>query len=437
MHYSPYLRAAASQLASRATPQKATGLKHGAAILAVDNHSPVSRVAVYVRAGSRYEPDHLPGISHYIRACAGLTTQDSSIFGITRHMEKAGASFRVSSDREFIVYNVDCLRDKLGYVLGFIDDTLHRPEFRSWELVDVVQPRLKEELGRYKKNQGLIANEAMHKAAYRGGLAHSVFAPEHQADKIKKSDVFEYFEKNFVLDRMSFVGLGVDEAEFKETIDDKFRLNPSEYQGVKGDTRYVGGEARIQANFPVTKVNFVVQGSPITDLKSLAALEVLSFLIGGNGQTPIKYGSGSQRTLTNIVKSFSSSHQTSVININHSDTGLFGFSVCGPNETLKEATKACVKHVKQILNGVSENDLKNAKSAAKARLLIESEDQEAVFNAMGRRHATGITGMSPLDLVEKLHLKDVQSVASNLLKSKPTLVAVGNPRYVPYVDELD
>lgn len=413
----------------------AKGLK--ANVHAVDNLSPVSRVAVYVRAGSRYEPDHLPGISHYIRASAGLTTHDSSIFGITRHMEKAGASFKVSSDREFIVYSVNCLRDKLSYVLGFIDDTLHRPEYRSWELVDVVQPRLKEELGRYKNNQGLIANEAMHKAAFRGGLAHSIFAPEHQVTKIKKNDVFEYFEKNYVLDRMSFVGLGVDEADFSATINEKFRLNGSEYQGVDGSTRYVGGEARIQANFPHTKVNFVVQGSSITDLKSLAALEVLSYLIGGNGQAPVKYGAGPQRTLTNVAKSFSPSNKISVININHSDTGLFGFSICGPNDSLKEATKTAVKHVKQILSGVNENDLKNAKSAAKVRLLIESEDQEAVFNAMGRRHAAGVTGMSPLDLVEKLHLKDVQTVASNLLKSKPTLVAVGNPRFVPYVDELD
>jgi ubiquinol-cytochrome c reductase core subunit 2 len=413
----------------------AKGLK--ANVHAVDNLSPVSRVAVYVRAGSRYEPDHVPGISHYIRACAGLTTQDSSIFGITRHMEKVGATFRVSSDREFIVYNVNCLRDKLSYVLGFVDDTLHRPEYRSWELVDVVQPRLKEELSRFKKNQDLVANEAMHKVAYRGGLAHSVFIPEHQVEKIKKNDVFEYFEKNYVLDRMSFVATGVDEADFRATIDEKFRLNGSEYKGVKGDTRYVGGEARIQANFPMTKVNFVVQGSPITDLKSLASLEVLSYLIGGNGQTSVKYGSGVQRTLTNVLQSFSPSYKCSVININHTDTGLFGFSMCGPNESLKSATKSAVKHVKHLLNGVSENDLKNAKSAAKKRLLVESEDQDAVFKAMGRRHASGLTGMSPLDLVEKLQLKDVQTVASNLLKSRPTLVAVGNPRYVPYVDELD
>lgn len=411
------------------------GLK--ANIHAVDNLSPVSRVALYIRAGSRYEPDAVPGISHFLRASAGLTTQESSIFGITRHMERAGASFKITSDREYIVYRVDCLRDKLSYVLNFIDDTIHKPEFRSWELVDVVQPRLKEELARFRKNQQCVANEAMHKAAFRGGLAHSVFTPEHQIEKIKQDHLFEFVEKNYVLERMSIVGLGVDANELRNNIEDNFKLNDSPYGGVNGETRYVGGEARIQAGFPHTMVNFVVQGSSIVDLKSLAALEVISTLLGGINQKYVKYGDGPERSLHHLLQRFSPAFRTSILNINHTDTGLFGFSIVGPNEHLKDATKAAVKHVKSVMSNLNENDLKNAKKATKARSLILSEDQEAIFNAMGRRHAAGIVGQSPINLVEKLTLKDIQGVVGHLLKSKPTVVSVGNPRFVPYVDEID
>lgn len=406
-------------------------------IHAVDNLSPVSRVAVYIKAGSRYEPDAFPGISHFVRASAGLTTQDSSIFGITRHMERAGASFKVTSDREYIIYRVDCLRDKLGYVLKFIDDTIHKPEFRSWELFDVVQPRLKEELTRFKKNQAQVVNEALHKAAYRGGLAHSVFTPEHQIEKIKNHDLFDFVQKNFVLERMSFFGLGVDESDLKSIIEDNFRLNGSAYKGVDGAARYVGGEARIQAGFDRTMVNFVVQGSAISDLKSIAALEVISSALGGTQQKYMKYGDGPQNSLAHALNTISSSVKTSIVNVNHTDTGLFGFSLVAPDEYLHHATKTAIKHVRKVLSGMSENDLKLAKKAAKARALISCEDQEAVFSNVGRLHAAGIVGKSPLDNLENVTLKDVQSVASHILKCKPTLVSVGNPRYVPYVDEID
>lgn len=411
------------------------GLK--ANIHAIDNLSPVSRVAVYIRAGSRYEPDAVPGISHFVRASAGLTTQDSSIFGITRHLERAGASLKVTSDREYIVYRVDCLRDKLSYVLGFIDDTIHKPEFRSWEVEDVVRPRLKEELSRYKTNQELVANEALHKAAYRGGLAHSVFIPEHQIKNITNKHLFEFVENNYVLERMSFVGLGVDENELRNNVEERFRLNQSPYKGVDGATRYVGGEARIQAGFPLTLVKYVVQGSPITDLKGVAALELISSLLGGSQQKYIKYGDGPAKGITNLLKSYSPAFRSSMININYADTGLFGFNILGPNDSLREATKAVTRHARHVMTNLSEEDLKSAKKAYRARSLILSENQDAAFNGIGRRYAAGIVGQGPLDHIEKLTLKDVKSTVANLLKSKPTLVSVGNPRYVPYVDEID
>lgn len=413
----------------------AKGLK--ANIHAIDNLSPVSRLAVYVRAGSRYEPDEIPGISHYLRASAGLTTQDTGMFGITRHLERAGASFKVSSDREFIVYKVDCLRNKLGYVLGIIDDILHKNEFRAWELVDEVQPRLKEDLARFKKNQELVANEALHKAAYRGGLAHSTFIPEHQIAKIKNHDLFDFVKQHYVVERMSFFGLGVDENDLRHNIEEGFELSSSNYAGVNGAARYVGGEARIQADFPHTMVNFAVPGCSTSDLKTNAALELIGTILGGEKQTYVKYGDGPQKSIAQLLNKFSPAFRSSVININHSDSGLFGFSITGPNEKLKEATKGTVKHVKKVMSSLSESDIKEAKKVAKARSLILSENQEAVFNMLGRQHALGIVGQSALDHVGKLTLKDVQTVASQLLKGKPTIVSVGNPRFVPYLDEID
>lgn len=415
--------------------EMAKGLK--ANIHTVDNLSPVSRVAVYVRAGSRYEPDHLPGIAHQLKASAGLTTSDSSVFGIARHMERAGATFKVTSSREHIIYQVSCLRDKLDYVLSFIDDTIHKPEFRSWELVDHVQPKLKYELSQYKKNQHAVSEEAMHKAAFRGGLAHSRFTPEHRVEKFTRNDLFEYFEKNFVLDRMTFTGLGCDHQELREIIDERFSLNGAEFKGVNGDSRYIGnGEARVQAGFPKTQVNFVVKGYPIADQKSLAALEVISNAIGTQSCTP--FGNGPQKTLVALMKSYSPSIETDMINLNYSDTGLFGIKIVGPNEDmLKSIVKDAVRHVRQTLGNISENDLKKAKQTVKSRSLINSENQSAVFDAMASRHAAGLAGQGPLDVFEKLTLKDVQTVATQLLKSKPTMVAVGNPRFVPYIDELD
>lgn len=411
------------------------GLK--ANIYAVDNLSPVSRVAVYVKAGSRYEPDDAPGITHYISSAARLSNQNSTSFAISRYLDRNGASLKVSQDREHIIYRIDCLRNKLGNVLHFIDDAIHHPEFRSWELVDVMQPLLTEELKRLKKNHALVTNEALHKAAYRGGLAHSTLIPEHQISKIKKKDLLNYVQKNYVSGRISIVGTGVDENDLRSNIEQNFDLKDRDYAGVSGATRYVGGEARIQAGYPQTMVNFAVEGCAVKDMQGQAILEILSSILGDKHQTYVKYGIGPERSLNKALNGPANGIKSSIININHSDTGLFGFSLQGPNTNLKDITKRAVGHVKKVLSDVKESDVKVAKANVKARALISSENGDHVFSAMGLRHANGVAGQSPINHLEKISLKDVQDLAGKLLKRKATIVSVGNARYVPYLDELD
>lgn len=406
-------------------------------IYAVDNLSPVSRVALYIKAGSRYEPDEVPGITHYLSEAARITNENSSSFAISRYLERNGATLNVTNDREHLIYRIDCLRNKLGNVLHFIDDAIHRPEFRSWELFDFMRPRLTELLKQAKKNQTFVVNEALHKAAYRGGLAHSTLIPEHQISKIQRSHLLEFVDRNYVLNRMSFIGMGVDEKDLTNILEKNFKFNENDYKGVDGATKYLGGEARIQAGFPQTMVNFVVEGCSIKDLKGQAALEVISSLLGDKDQTYIKYGSGSDSSLSKVLDSVVTGLKVSVVNINHSDTGLFGIALQGPNEHMKKGTRKAVSYVKSILSGINESQFKAAKASLKSRSLIASENGEFVFNAVAYRFANGVVGQSPLDHLEKLTLKEVQGVASKLLKTKSTIVSVGNPRFVPYLHELE
>lgn len=418
----------------KALAEIAEGLK--AKVYTFENLSPVSQVSVYVKAGSRYEPNAVPGISHFLRASALLTTQRFGHFAVTRYLERVG-KFHVTSDREYIVYRVDCLRDKLGYALRFIDDTLHRPEFRPWELFDIVQPKVRGDLQRFKSNQILVANEALHKAAYRGGLAHSVFMPEHQVSKINKEHLFDYVNTSVVPSRISIVGLGVAKDELSGLIENTFNFSDADYSGVDGKSRYVGGEARIQAGFDKTLVNYVVEGSSINDVKMLAAIEVISTILGGYQQINVKYGEGCPKSLAGALNHYSQQVKPSIININHSDTGLFGISIHGPNSLIGNATRDAIKHVKKILSSVSESDLKVAKNSCIAKLLIMSENHEASYQALSRRCSAGLEKHDPIDGVANVTLGDIQAAVGKLLKSKPTIVSVGNPRFVPYLDELD
>lgn len=56
-------------------------------VAALDNGSPVTRVTIAFKAGSRYEPQAELGLSHVLRSAAGLTTKNISSFLIQRRHE--------------------------------------------------------------------------------------------------------------------------------------------------------------------------------------------------------------------------------------------------------------------------------------------------------------------------------------------------------------
>lgn len=71
------------------------------------------KLSLSLRAGSRYEqPDSL-GTTHMLRIAAGLTTNDSTQFGIMRNLQQIGATLSCQTDRETIAYTLQSSADNL------------------------------------------------------------------------------------------------------------------------------------------------------------------------------------------------------------------------------------------------------------------------------------------------------------------------------------
>ncbi|KAG8296285.1 Cytochrome b-c1 complex subunit 2, mitochondrial [Homalodisca vitripennis] len=105
--------ATAAKIAQACAEVQVKVLPNKLILAAADSEVPISRVSLLFRAGSRYEtPDNL-GVSSVLRSSGGLTTSNSSGFGIVRNLQQIGASLSVTSDRESIAYTLDATPDKM------------------------------------------------------------------------------------------------------------------------------------------------------------------------------------------------------------------------------------------------------------------------------------------------------------------------------------
>ncbi|CAG0889599.1 unnamed protein product [Darwinula stevensoni] len=98
-----------------------TALPNGIVVASHENYCPVSRIGIFVKAGSRYESSSNAGVSHMLRIAAGLASKKETAFGITRNIMQIGGSLTCSASREYLAYTVEFLRDD-AYVAQNLDD---------------------------------------------------------------------------------------------------------------------------------------------------------------------------------------------------------------------------------------------------------------------------------------------------------------------------
>ena len=198
-----------------------TKLANGLTIVAIENHSPISRVGVVVRAGARFEGPTQLGLTHALRNSAGLSTKKSTTFGITRNIDYIAGSLTATSTRDDLIYAVDAVRDEIAAPVAYLADTVTRPLFKPWELSDSCF-RMEIDRKRMKADPEVRLIELLHKASFSAGLSNSLFSPSFMLGKHDHAMLSAYVDQHFVTKNMAVVGVGVELASLVNFVEKTF-----------------------------------------------------------------------------------------------------------------------------------------------------------------------------------------------------------------------
>lgn len=237
-----------------------TKLANGLNIVAIENNSPICRVGIFIRAGPRLEAPGQLGISHALRTAAGLSTQKSTQFGITRTIDYIGGSFKIAATREDLCYVVEALKDDMGAPMKYLADTVSRPAFKPWELGDQVKPRMQIDRARLKESPDVRLLEILHSAAFKGGLSHPLVSPGFMIGKHDRSMLLDYMESNFVNSRMAVVGSGISLEELVDGVERSLQMNSSAPPAIP-KSKFVANTIRKATPLPASLVAVASEGA--------------------------------------------------------------------------------------------------------------------------------------------------------------------------------
>uniref|UniRef100_A0A8C1WCE8 Ubiquinol-cytochrome c reductase core protein 2a n=1 Tax=Cyprinus carpio TaxID=7962 RepID=A0A8C1WCE8_CYPCA len=394
-------------------------LPSGLLVASLENYSPVSKIGVFVKAGSRYETAENLGVTHILRLASNLTTKGASAFRICHGLEAVGASLSVTSSREHMVYSLDCLRDDFDGVTEYLINVTTAPDFRPWELSDLL-PRVKIDKAVADQSPQIGVLEKLHEAAYKNALSNSLYCPDHMVGKISVDHVSDRQQRQSV-------NVTLFKLSHMQTLFSFWAV-------------YRGGELRVQSGGGLVHALLACEGAAAGSAEA-NAFSVLQRLLGVGPH--VKRGSNITSKLSQgITKATAQPFDVSAtaFSATYSDSGLFGVYIISQADSAREVINAAMAQVTAVAEGrLTADDLTRAKTQLMADYLMSLESSEGLLEELGVQVLSSGTYSSPQTVtqsIDSVTSSDVVKAAKKFVESKKTMSCYGHLANTPFVDEL-
>jgi ubiquinol-cytochrome c reductase core subunit 2 len=340
---------------------------------------------------------------------------------------------------------------------------LASPKFTRHELGEYVLPAVNAESTAATQSAPLHALELAHALAFRSGLGYSLYADSHATGDITAEDVRDLHARA-VSDpsNVAVLGTGISTeslAKLFETAVSAHKASaatPSPSAVPAPASAYHGSTTRIASAHGPQAV-FIGFGTTVPG--SVPALHALAAHL--NPAPALKWAGSSAPVASGIPAGVNA---RSVL-LPYSDATLIGVLLEGKDgAALKEGAKAVVGAFKDAAAGkVGKEELARAVARAKFQLAAGIERREGYVGAFGPKVLkgepasvqgilNGVQAVSGTSLSQvsttgqnrrfrgllrmRMKKKKKKQVAGDLVKSKPTYVAIGDLLALPYADEI-
>uniref|UniRef100_A0A8C9DQF7 Ubiquinol-cytochrome c reductase core protein 2 n=1 Tax=Prolemur simus TaxID=1328070 RepID=A0A8C9DQF7_PROSS len=424
----PKVKATAAPAGAPPQPQdlEFTKLPNGLVIASLENYAPISRIGLFIKAGSRYEDSNNLGTSHLLRLASSLV---STLYYLSLcRILNVGFKSLTCDSFPYVFYS--------EILMEFLLNVTTAPEFRRWE-VAALHSQLKVDKAVAFQNPQAHVIENLHAAAYRNALANSLYCPDYRIGKVTPEELHYFIQNHFTSARMALVGLGVSHPILKQ-VAEQF-LNMRGGLGLAGaKARYRGGEIREQSGDSLVHAALVAESAAIGSTEA-NAFSVLQHVLGA-GPHVKRGGNATSLLYQAVAKGIHQPFDVSAFNASYSDSGLFGIYTISQAAAAGDVIKAAYNQVKTIAQGnLSNTDVQAAKNKLKAGYLMSVESSEGFLDEVGSQALVAGSYVPPstvLQQIDSVANADVINAAKKFVSGQKSMAASGNLGHTPFVDEL-
>jgi len=384
-------------------------------------------VGVWVGVGSRQEPPHLAGVSHFVEHLLFKGTQRRTARQIAEEMDSIGGLLNGYTSKEYSCYYVKVLDEHLDRAMDLLSDLVLGPRF---DAVDLTKEKgvILEEIKMYEDTPDELVGDLLAEAAWGrhpigrpilgsertvAGLAPEIVRAYHQAG---------YRQSNIVVAMAGNVkpedGFGLARRYFASAPTAGGRAKASAPTFRPGFRRRTKGIEQVHLSLGFA-------GLALDD-PGVYEFHLLAGVLGGGSSSRLFQSIREERGLAYSVFAYASPF---------SDTGLLGvYAAVSPENVLEALRLAAAEIHKLCSDGPGAEELQRAKDQAKASLLLGLENTSNRMSRLGRSLLLLGRAPSPDEVAAKIDAVTAESLtalARRVLQLPDAAVAAVGPKGLP------
>lgn len=400
-------------------------LSNGARVILAPHEGRSTTALVTYPVGSRYEPEFLAGVSHYIEHMMFKgTKRRKNAFELTREIDRLGADYNAYTGKEDTGYYIKTESSFLPNSLDILSDMLFNSVFDAKEMEKEKGPVI-EELKMYRDNPLMNIDNKFEETLFKSPLGRDEGGTDEHVKSYKRPDVLAYRDKYYDVSNLTLIITGnipanIDEliktyfGSYKKQANPSHTFKPATLTSAKKEDRILVQEKKADQSQLMMGFPAYAHGH-----KDLPVLAVMNVILGSSMSSRLFMKIREQHGLAYVVRSGYEKFR---------DAGYFyisaGLDAKNINKAIAIINKECEKLTK---TAVPKQELMDAKTHLRGTFMLSLEDssnqaewyaQQALFK---KKIETPEEYLTKIDKVTK---EDILRVSKQIFKPNALRVTI-------------
>lgn len=390
-------------------------------------------IGIYIKVGSRHEPEHMAGASHFIEHMLFKGTEKRTARDIAECFERIGGQLNAFTAKEYTCVYARTLDENIYLAADVLFDMIFNAKFAAKDFATEKEVII-EEINMYEDTpDDLIHDVFARKLWIDHPMGSSILGTMDSVGNVNNDELFDFYKSSYIPSNMIISVAGnIESSKIRETVEQYLEKQPQGEISLRQQKpdKYVPFINLVPKDTEQVQICLGVPGIDYHD-NNRYTQNVMNNILGGGMSSRLFQALREELGLAYSVYSFPS---------NYSDTGSYSINIgTGPGKVAKFFEALFDELEKFISQGVKEEEVQRTQQLIKSNMYL---GLESVMNRMSRMGKSMLMygDIVPVEkVIEKIYRVDTKMVkdfAAQLLEKQDfSIAAIGSNNVIPVVEQ--